>query len=753
VNVEAEQYRDGSKNAELYAPLLDELLARVRSYSPDADAELITRAFWYAASYHDLDTPPRCTGEPYFTHPIAAARILTDVQMDSVSITAALCHDLIEDTRVTREQLEADFGVEIATMVDGVTKLRLADFETQELTPDAGRKRGVELRRNAENLRRIFLAVAKDLRVMMIKLADRLHNMSTLYALPPDRQKKVAEETQQIYAPLAHRLGVWTFKWQLEDLAFKYLEPDKFEEIVEKVDRTRADREDELQEAIGMLRARLEAQNLEADIHGRPKHLWSIYQKMLKEQVDFADIYDLTAIRVIVDTVPECYVALGIVHDMWIPIAGRFDDYIARAKPNMYQSLHTKVIGPRGMPIEIQIRTVEMHQTAEFGIAAHWQYKEGGSGGNGFDRKLSWLRQQLFDWQADNKNANDFLRAVVNDLFADQVFVFTPQGRVIDLPVNSTPIDFAYRVHSDLGHHCVAAKENGRIIPLSHPLANGAIVEIISRSNAAPSRDWLTFVKTSHARNKIKSYFRRLNFAESVTKGRELIEKEIERRGLDRALLKGDALATLAPTLNKQSEDDLLASVGFGHIGAATVVHKLAPPETPRTILTGTGRQAQEGKVALESDEQIKVTRATCCSPIPGDEVTGYISRGRGLTLHHDSCPNLAAYRESEPERLMKVDWAGDAASRYQTELRIETLDRVGLLTEVASIVSEMKINISDLKAKVQDTNKMALIELKVEVKDLTELNQLLVAISRLSDVMLVHRLGGRKTRRRGKPK
>lgn len=732
---------------EYWEPALEDLLTRLRAYSPDADTELVTRAFWFAEFHHGEDTEPRKTGEPYFSHPVAAAVILTDVEMDAVSIAAGLLHDILEDTNVTPEQLEAEFGTEIATMVDGVTKLKLADFETQEPVADvSAKKRRAELRRNAENLRRIFLAVAKDLRVMMIKLADRLHNMRTLHGLDADRQRKVAEETQQIFAPLAHRLGVWNIKWQLEDLAFKYLEPGKFQEMVEMVDRTRLDREEELNEAIDLVRQRLLQAGVEADIRGRPKHLWSIYQKMLKEQVDFADIYDLTAIRVIVNTIPECYVALGIVHDLWIPIGGRFDDYIARSKPNMYQSLHTKVIGPRGEPVEIQIRTVEMHKTAEFGIAAHWHYKEGGSSDNGFDRKLSWLRQQLFDWQADSKDATDFLRAVINDLFTDQVFVFTPHGEVIDLPTNSTPIDFAYKIHSDLGHHCVAAKVNGRIVPLSHPLVNGAIVQVVTRSNATPSKDWLTFVKTSHARNKIKSYFRRLNLAESITKGRELIEKELERQGLDKSLLKGDALAKVAQSLNKQGEDDVLAAVGFGHLGPATVVHKLAPPEMPRATLTGTGRPIREGKVTLEGADQMMVTRAGCCSPLPGDDVTGYVSRGKGLVLHRDSCPNLSTYRSSEPERLMKVDWDGDPGGRYQTELRIETLDRIGILTDISTIFSELKVNILDARIKGNPSG-LALFELKAEVADIAELNGLLTSISKLSDVMRVHRVGGRLKR------
>ncbi|MCC6483580.1 MAG: bifunctional (p)ppGpp synthetase/guanosine-3',5'-bis(diphosphate) 3'-pyrophosphohydrolase [Armatimonadetes bacterium] len=722
-----------------------DLVRRIQSYNSDVDVALIQSAYEFARLHHEGQL--RGSGEPYITHPVATAIILTDVEMDASCIAAGLLHDVVEDCKVSLEEIEQKFGAEIAGLVDGVTKLKLADFERIEDSASVTKKRRVELRKNAENLRKIFLAVARDLRVMMIKLADRLHNMSTLYGLPPERQRRIAQETQQIYAPLAHRLGVWKIKWQLEDLAFKYLEPEKYDEMVKMVDRTRAEREAIITEAIEVITSRLQEEGIQAQIQGRPKHLWSIYQKMLKEKVDFSEIYDLSAVRIITTSIPDCYRALGIVHDIWIHINGLFDDYITKAKPNLYQSLHTKVVGPRGEPLEIQIRTEEMHRTAEFGMAAHWQYKEGGPDKNGFDRKVMWLRQQLFDWQADNKEATEFLRSVINDLFTDQVFVFTPAGDVIDLPAGSTAVDFAYRIHSDLGHHCVGARVNGRIVKLEQPLNNGAIVEVVTRSNSAPSKDWLEFVKTSHARNKIKSYFRKLDFNESVQKGRELLDKECDRQGLDRAILKSDNLERVAKQLNKVGEDDLLAAIGFGHLGPSAVFHRLVPQDTRPQTLVPTGRSA-EGRVVVKGAESMMVTRAACCLPVPGDEVTGYVSRGKGLVLHRDNCPNLINYRGTEPDRLMKIDWQEDGGGHYQVDIKIESLDRMGLLTDIAAIFSEGKVNM--LKANIKSMpDKRAIFELKLEVENLKHLDRLLGNIGKLTDVLKIHRVGGRPKRGR----
>ncbi|MHB1189587.1 MAG: RelA/SpoT family protein, partial [Armatimonadota bacterium] len=487
----------------------------------------------------------------------------------------------------------------------------------------------------------------------------------------------------------------------------------------------------------------LATEKIEAEIQGRPKHLYSIYQKMLKQEIDFGEIYDLTAIRIICNTVADCYHALGVVHDQWMPIPERFDDYIAKPKSNMYQSLHTKVIGPRGEPIEIQIRTWEMHRTSEFGIAAHWQYKEGGSADDRYERKLAFLRQQLFDWQADSKDDNEFLRSVTDDLFTDQVFIFTPRGDVIDLPGGSTPIDFAYRIHSDLGNHIFGAKVNGRIVPLSFKLKNGDIMEVLSRSNVTPSLDWLSFVKTSTARSRIKAYFRKLRYTEHVSKGRDMLDKEIERQGLDRhELLKPENLQKVVASMNVQTEDDMFAAIGYGHTPALTVVHKLEaeqPHEAVLSVVSGK-RPPSDSTLGIMADGVggVAFHLSKCCTPVAGDEVIGYVTRGRGITLHRKGCPNIAAYAEKEPDRLVAVAW-GQSSDKFQTGLRIETLDRVGLLNDVSAIFSELKTNILSAKMRSND-NKTATFDLVIEVSNVEHLNTLMTRIGSLSDILEVRR-------------
>ncbi|MHB1000440.1 MAG: RelA/SpoT family protein [Armatimonadota bacterium] len=722
---------------------IDNVIDRIKKYNPNADFELIMRVYQFAEDVHTGQT--RMSGEEYINHPIETAGILANLQMDILSICAALLHDVVEDTHVQTEQLAKMFGKEIADLVDGVTKLKLADFDTRDagIDHDGRKKKSAESKRSAENLRKIFLAMAKDFRVMVIKLADRLHNMRTLSALPTDRQIKVATETIQIYAPLAHRLGIWQIKWQLEDLAFKYLHPVEYDGMVDKVSKTRRERESELNQVTDIAKQRLEQEGINAEIQGRPKHLYSIYQKMQNQEVHFDDIYDLIAIRIIVDTVADCYHALGVVHGEWKPIPERFDDYIAKPKSNMYQSLHTKVIGTTGEPLEIQIRTRHMHRTAEYGIAAHWQYKEGGKTDQQFENKLSWLRQQLFDWQADAKDDNEFLRSVTDDLFADQVFLFTPRGDVIDLPAGSTPVDFAYRIHSDVGNHCAGAKVNGRIVPLSHKFKNGDIVEIISRRNEAPSLDWLNFAKTSHARSKVKSYFRRLRYVESIAKGKEMIEKEIERLALDRKdLLKSEHLQKILDSVNVQAEDDLYAEVGYGHIPALSVIHKLMAMQPPSQELTISSRKpSTHGKlnVAAGGVDGMAFQISKCCTPVPGDEIVGYVTRGRGMTLHRKSCPNIAPYLIKEPERLVEVEWQQSDGRRFQTGLTIEALDRVGLLNDISAVFSETKTNICSAKIR-SHSDKTASFDLTVEIDDLSHLNYLLTRISGLSDILEVRR-------------
>lgn len=725
------------------AVTIETVIERIQSYNPHADVDLVRRAYEFANEVHTGQT--RMSGEEYIHHPIEAAGILANLQMDIDSVCAALLHDVVEDTHIETEQIVKMFGKEIAELVDGVTKLKLADFETREVTSDhdGRKKKTAESKRSAENLRKIFLAMARDFRVMVIKLADRLHNMRTLSALPPERQLKVSTETIQIFAPLAHRLGIWQIKWQLEDLAFKYIHPDEYNTLVDQVAKTRRERESELVDVISIARRRMSEEGIKAEIQGRPKHLYSIHQKMQNQEVHFNEIYDLIAIRIIVDTVADCYHALGVVHGQWRPIPERFDDYIAKPKSNMYQSLHTKVIGASGEPLEIQIRTWDMHRTAEFGIAAHWQYKEESKTDQQFEGKLSWLRQQLFDWQADAKDDNEFLRSVTNDLLADQVFLFTPRGDVIDLPAGSTPVDFAYRIHTDVGNHCAGAKVNGRIVPLSYRFKNGDIVEIISRTNIVPSLDWLNFVKTSHARSKVKAYFRRLHFAESVIKGREMLEHETERLSLDRKeLLNGEHLQKILESLNVQTEEDLLAEVGYGHVPALTVIHKLMAMQPPSQELAVTGRRSNvDGrlKVVAGGVDGVAFQISKCCTPIPGDEIIGYVTRGRGMSLHRTSCPNIASYLTKEPDRILKVDWESAAGTKFQTGLTIQSLDRVGLLNDISAVFSETKTNICSAKVG-SHPDKTATFDLIVEIDDLDHLNSLITRIGGLSDILEVRR-------------
>jgi GTP pyrophosphokinase len=732
---------------------LDRLVAKVRGYLPADQIAAIEEAFALAQEAHEGQS--REAGDSYIDHPLAVAETLADLQMDGASIMAALLHDVVEDTSIDLSVLESRFGSEVARLVDGVTKLSAAEFEQAELAgdeplevdgPTKKRNQEAEQKRRAANIRKIFLAMARDVRVMIIKLADRLHNMRTLDVLSPERRTRIATETLQIFAPLAHRLGIWQFKWQLEDLAFKYLYPEEYAEIAALVQRNRTEREEEIAEVISILKERLTEAGLEAEIHGRPKHLWSIHQKILKQELSFKDIHDLVAVRIIVPTVADCYHALGIVHDLWLPITGMFSDYIARPKSNMYQSLHTKVIGERGEPLEIQIRTKEMHRTADFGIAAHWQYKEGGRPDRRFEEKLAWLRQQLFDWQSDSRDATEFLRSVIDDLFTDQVFVFTPRGDVIDLPAGSVPIDFAFRIHSDVGLHCVGAKVNGRMVPLSYRFKNGDIVEIMTRPSAHPSLDWLTLVKTSHAKQRIKAWFRKQRRTENVALGREMLEREAQRLGMEwREVSRPESLARAAQLLNYASDEDMLAAIGFGNLTAAAVLGKLRAQELPRREVI-TGRPATESRLAITAGgvDDVFIRRSRCCQPLPGDEVIGYVTRGKGMAIHRRACPNVEPLLANESDRIVAVEWKQEGDSPLPVRLRIETVDRVGLLSEISGIFSERKANIESLNVRVLK-NRTAVFDLVVDVKDLEELGTLTRVVEALPDVLGVQRVGSEK--------
>ncbi len=718
---------------------LHELLTFIREQRPNADVRRIRYAYYIAEEAHSGQS--RGTGDPYIIHPLAVAHVLAELHMDDDTICAALLHDVLEDCpQVSPETIQASFGETVLMLVEGVTKLK---FSPQ--TGSDRQRAAAETARVAETLRKMLLAMARDPRVMVIKLADRLHNLQTLEGLPPDKRTRIANETLDIYAPLAARLGIWQVKWQLEDLAFKHLHPKEFQEISERVAKTRSSREKELQESIVMLKEQLASRGVrEVEVYGRPKHLYSIFNKIVKQNFKFEEILDLLAMRVIVPSRADCYLALGIVHDIWMPIPGLFSDYIAKPKPNGYQSLHTKVVGPHGEPLEVQIRTREMHEIAEYGVAAHFAYKEGAETASQDDRQMAQLREQLFDWSSDSRTSSDFMRSVTTDLFAEQVFVFTPKGDVLDLPMESTPIDFAFRVHSSLGLTVIGSKINGVMVPLSTRLKNGDVVELITRSNAQPSLDWLEFVKSNHARSKIRAYFRKRNRGENESRGKEVLEKELKALGLDpREYLGEEKLNAIAQSVKDcENSLDVLAKVGEGLVTVHSVVAKLrGMTQTPQTPLDRIQTsKTREGKVVLVSTgiDNMMIKRGKCCEPVPGEEVVGYTSRGRGIIIHRKVCPNATNLLQTEPDRLVPLEWPPDQ-SVYAVHLRIVTLNRQGLLLDITTIFAESRTNVVEARIRTLP-NSTAEIEIGIEVADVSQLNVNMVKISNLSDVISILR-------------
>ena len=722
---------------------LHQLLQLIRERRDDADIPRIRYAYFLAEQAHAGQT--RTSGEAYIHHPLAVAKTLVELQMDDDSIIAALLHDVLEDCpEIKAETILADFGEDVLRLVEGVTKLKLQDGD--DLT--VRQRAAAETARTAETLRKMLLAMASDFRVMVIKLADRLHNMSTLDSLSESKKLRIATETLDVYAPLAARLGIWQIKWQLEDLSFKALHPEEFAKVSELVGNTRRDRERQLEEAIVILKQKFEDRGLKViDIRGRPKHLYSIFNKMVKGHIPFEEIYDLLALRIIVPEISDCYLALGVVHETYLPMPTLFYDYIGRPKPNGYQSLHTKVVGPNQQPLEVQIRTLQMHQIAEFGVAAHWTYKEG-KAANDETKRLAQLREQLFDWSSNSRTSSDFLRTLSTDLFSEQVFVFTPKGDVKDLPKRSTPVDFAFRVHSQLGLTLVGARINGTMSPLSTQLKNGDVVELITRSNATPSLDWLEFVQSAHTKSKLKAYFRRLSKNADAQRGREALDKEFRGLGLDPRLYLGDEkLKAIVEHFDSvESPTDIFARVGSGLLSVQNVVAKLRGtvadvPSADRIEVTKT----KEGKVALVSKD-VMVNRARCCHPIPGDEVVGYVTRGRGIMIHRKVCPNAMAYLSSEPERLIAYDVWEKGTEVFSVPLKVLAVNRPGLLMDVSTIFGESKTNVSSAKVKTLP-NQTAEIEATIDVTDTVHLSHVMTKISQFSDVISILRMFGRSTR------
>ena len=718
--------------------MLEKLLAKTEQFNPQAELGQIIKAYRFGESAHEGQF--RNSGESFFIHPVNVAMILADLNMDTATIIAGLLHDVVEDTKITHEILVEEFGEEVANIVDGVTKLKLLKYKTKQ-------------ENQAENLRKMVLAMSKDIRVIIVKLADRLHNMRTLEYMTDEKKKEKALETLEIYAPLAHRLGISKIKWELEDLSLRYLEPEKYYDLVEKVSKRRREREEFIQKIIATLKENLDEVDIVNQIDGRPKSFYSIYKKMEHQGIAFEQIFDLTAIRILVDNIKDCYGVLGVVHTLWKPLPRRFKDYIAMPKPNMYQSLHTTVIGEKGEIFEVQIRTYEMHKTAEYGIAAHWKYKEGITKTENFDEKLTWLRQ-LLEWQNDLQDPKDFMETLKIDFFTDEVFVFTPRGDVINLPEGSTPIDFAYRVHTDVGNTCVGGKIDGRIVPLNYTLKNGNIVEIItSKSSNGPSRDWIKIVKSTQAKSKIRQWFKILDKDTNRNKGKEILEKELKRQGYKLTeILRDEWLKNIAKKGSISNIDDLYSYIGYGNISVNQVITKLKDfyndfykdRIAEKMIEEKTQKATQKKKkkdpqgVSVKGIDGIKIRFSKCCNPVPGDEIIGFITKGRGVSIHRDDCPNIVQDKESE--RFIEVKWNAPENVSFNAEIQVQAMDRPGLLSDVALKMNEVDIGLVSLNART-NKEKIVVINMVLEINDTEQLKDILKKTKQIKGILDAYRV------------
>jgi GTP pyrophosphokinase len=709
---------------------LETLIEEIPKYQPGANLDLVNRAYRFSELSHRGQQ--RASGEPYLSHPLEVAGLLVNFKMDVTTVTAGLLHDVLEDTGATKDDLEREFGREIAELVDGVTKIGKLAFSSRE-------------ERQAENFRKMVVAMAHDLRVLMIKLADRLHNMRTLDYLPPDKGRKIAQETLDIYAPLAHRLGMAKVKAELEDLALRVMQPEDYQDLMRRVAKRRLEREAEINQLIAILQEKLGEVDIESKIAGRPKHFYSIWKKMHEGGREFDEIYDLTAVRVLTKTVRDCYGALGVIHSLWKPVPGRFKDFIAMPKVNMYQSLHTTVIGPKGDPVEIQIRTWDMHRVAEEGIAAHWLYKEKKSGHDRFDEAFMWLRQ-LMESQSDVTDSKEFLDSVRVDLFPDEVYVFTPKGDVKALPEGSTPLDFAYAVHTDVGHHCVGAKVNGKLVPLRYTLRQGDIVEIVASPTQHPSRDWLKIVKSSRSKAKINQWLKVEERARSLELGRELFDREAKKyRLVPATLLASEEMRKLLVELGFASADDLLASVGYGKSSVHQVLGKLAPAvvhDEPVPDRTAKAPRRAEGAVRIRGVDDVLVRFGKCCSPVPGDGIVGFITRGRGLTVHARDCLTVVK-NVLDKERLVAVEWDGGEPAKRPVKIAVYIgRDRPGILAEITAAISSRHGNITKAEITVTDDRK-GINHFVIEVEDLQQLQGIMQGIREVKDIVNVERVRG----------
>lgn len=707
---------------------IDDLIEKIKTYNPNVDEAEIRSAYELAKVNHQGQK--RNSGEDYIIHPLHVAMILADMNMDSATIIAGLLHDTIEDTSVTYEDIEKKFGKEIAELVDGVTKLKKLNYKSKA-------------EKQAENIRKMVLAMAKDIRVIIVKLADRLHNMRTLEYMTEAKKIEKATETLEIYAPIADRLGMSRVKWELEDLSLRYLDPDEYYKLVDMVNKRRKEREELINSIIDTLKVNLERVGIKCEINGRPKNFYSIYKKMKVKGKVFDEIYDLSAVRILTNDIKDCYGALGVVHTLWKPIPGRFKDYIAMPKPNNYQSLHTTVIDNNGETFEVQIRTYQMHQTAEYGIAAHWKYKTGQTKTTSFDENLTWLRQ-LMEWQKDLNDPNDFMDTLKVDFFADEVFVFSPKGDVINLPEGSTPIDFAYRIHTQVGNTCVGAKVNGRIVPLSFKLSSGNIVDIITNSNSGPSLDWLNIVKSNQAKKKISQYFKIKDRDKNIEKGKEILEKEAKRLNYNvNEFLKDEWIDEVRAKLNVSTIDDLYAALGFGTIKLSQVTAKLIDiynrfNKKPIKNIVKSKRKAQKSGIDVKGVDGVKVRIAKCCTPVPGDDIIGYITIGRGISVHRADCPNVN--NNVEESRIVQVSWQKDEANSYEAAIEVRALDKPNVIGDVANRINEAKLNMTSLNARsTRDGD--AIVDVILEITNIDELEGIIEKLKRVKNVFDVYRM------------
>ncbi|MGG4146979.1 bifunctional (p)ppGpp synthetase/guanosine-3',5'-bis(diphosphate) 3'-pyrophosphohydrolase [Paenibacillus algorifonticola] len=721
---------------------IEQLIEKASAYMKEQDLLRIREAYHFADQAHHGQV--RKSGEPYILHPIAVADILVDMQMDVLSIITALLHDVVEDTTVDLETVRAKFGETCAMLVDGLTKLEKIRFRSKE-------------EQQNENYRKMFVAMAQDIRVILIKLADRLHNMRTLKFQSEEAQRRIAYETLEIFCPIAHRLGISAIKWEMEDIALRYLNPQQYYRIANLMKKKRAEREQFIADVIDRIEEKLGEMGIEGDISGRPKHLYSIYKKMTDRNKQFNEIYDLMAIRIIVENIKDCYATLGIIHTLWKPMPGRFKDYIAMPKANMYQSLHTTVVGPNGEPTEVQIRTWDMHRTSEYGIAAHWAYKEGTVVPNrNFEDKMSWFRE-ILELQNDARDASEFMESLKMDFFSDLVFVFTPSGEVIELPAGSVPLDFAYRIHTEVGNRTIGAKVNGRIVPLDCKLKTGDIIEILtSKHSYGPSQDWVKIAQSSHARSKIRQWFKKEQREENVAKGREAVERELKRLGLEpSAWLTEDKLQEVASKFSFNDVEDMLSGVNFGGVTAAQICTRLTEKlrkeaEKNNTIELGTDKDAKSGGsrknrqhhgVTVRGIDNLLVRFARCCNPVPGDAIIGYITRGRGVSVHRMDCQNIPFGMDGEEaDRVIEVEWEESVEANYSVDIEITGHDRNGLLNEVLQVVSGSKTNISAVTGR-SVKNKMVMIHMTVLIKNVEHLSSVVEKIKRVQDIYSVQRI------------